>query len=92
MFDNGASTGAFIGLSIPPFVSAILLQMLFAVYSPEWLGLDAPLLPTSGVYPPGHEGFDPVLRLKYMILPVTVSPSRPSPSTAATCGPRCSTC
>ena len=24
------------------------------------------------MYPPGHQGFDPVLRVKYLILPVTV--------------------
>ena len=46
--------------------------MLFAVYLTRWLGLSSPLLPTSGIYPPGHEGFDPVLRLKYMILPAIV--------------------
>jgi peptide/nickel transport system permease protein len=72
VFDTGASAGAFVGLSIPPYVSAILLQMLFAIYLTDWLDLDAPLLPTSGIYPPGHEGFDPVLRVKYMILPATV--------------------
>jgi peptide/nickel transport system permease protein len=71
-FDNTASAGAFVGLSIPPYISAILLQMLFAVYLTKWLGLSSPLLPTSGIYPPGHEGFDPVLRLKYMILPAIV--------------------
>ena len=38
-FDNGASAGAFVGLSIPPYISAILLQMLFAVYLTQWLGL-----------------------------------------------------
>jgi peptide/nickel transport system permease protein len=71
-FDNGASAGAFVGLSIPPYISAILLQMLFAVYLTKWLGLSSPLLPTSGIYPPGHHGFDPVLRVKYMILPAIV--------------------
>lgn len=71
-FDSLSSTGAFIGLSIPPFISAVLLQMLFAVYFTKWLGLSEPFLPTSGVYPPGHQGFDPVLRLKHLILPVTV--------------------
>ena len=69
---TASTTGAFVGLSIPPYVSAILLQLLFAIYLTRWLGLEKPLLPTSGVYPPGHEGFDPVLRLKHMILPVTV--------------------
>jgi peptide/nickel transport system permease protein len=71
-FDTAATTGAFVGFSIPPFVSAVLLQLLFAVYLTKWLGLSKPFLPTSGVYPPGHQGFDPVLRAKHLILPVTV--------------------
>jgi peptide/nickel transport system permease protein len=71
-FDSAASTGAFVGLSIPPYISAVLLQLLFAVYLTKWFHLSEPLLPTSGVYPPGHQGFDPALRLKYLILPATV--------------------
>ena len=71
-FDTAATTGAFVGFSIPPFVSAVLLQLIFAVYLTKWLGLSKPFLPTSGVYPPGHSGFDPVLRAKHLILPVTV--------------------
>ena len=72
IFDHGATTGAFVGISIPPFISAIVLQLLFAVSFTRWFNLDEPLLPTSGVYPPGHQGFDPLLRAKYLILPVTV--------------------
>ena len=71
-FDTAASTGAFLGLSIPPYVSAILLQLLFAVYFTRWLGLHHPFLPTSGVYPPGHRGFNLVLRVKHLILPTAV--------------------
>jgi peptide/nickel transport system permease protein len=71
-FDTTATTGAFIGISIPPFVSAVLLQLIFAVYMTKWLGLTHPFLPTSGVYPPGQQGFNPVLRAKHLILPVTV--------------------
>jgi peptide/nickel transport system permease protein len=71
-FDTIATTGAFVGISVPPFVSAILLQTFVAVFLKNWLHLDKPLLPTSGVYPPGHQGFDIVLRLKYMILPAFV--------------------
>ena len=57
-------------ISTPPFVSALLLQLLFAVYWTRWFG--EPLLPTSGVYPPGQQGFDLWLMIKHMILPVTV--------------------
>jgi peptide/nickel transport system permease protein len=72
VFDEGATTVAFVGISIPPYVSAILLQLFFAITLTRWLGLKSPVLPTSGIYPPGHKGFDPVLRAKYLVLPVTV--------------------
>ena len=71
-FDQSTTTAAFVGISIPPYVSAILLQLFFAITLTRWLGLDKPLLPTSGVYPAGHQGFDPMLRAKHLILPVTV--------------------
>jgi len=72
VFDEGATTAAFVGISIPPYVSAILLQLFFAITLTRWLGLSKPVLPTSGIYLPGHKGFDPVLRAKYLILPITV--------------------
>lgn len=68
--DSMVNTGALIGFSIQPFISAVLLQLFFAVQWSKWFG--EPLLPTSGMYPPGHTGFDPLLMLKYMILPVIV--------------------
>ncbi len=61
VFDQASTTGAFVGISIPPYVSAILLQLFFAITLTRWLGLDRPLLPTSGVYPAGHKGFVTVL-------------------------------
>jgi peptide/nickel transport system permease protein len=73
-FDSLSSGFAFIGLSIPPYISAILLQLLFAYYFTKWFNLDSPFLPPSGVYPPGHnpDEFDLFLRLKHLILPGTV--------------------
>ncbi len=68
--DTSINTAAFVGLSIPPYVSALLLQMLFAVYWSRWFGHT--LFPTSGVYPPGHQGFDLTLMLKHLTLPVIV--------------------
>ncbi|NCV86154.1 MAG: ABC transporter permease [Oxalobacteraceae bacterium] len=68
--DVAVNTAAFIGISIPPYISAVLLQLLFAVYWGRWFG--SSLFPTSGVYPPGHSGFDPVLMLKHMALPTIV--------------------
>jgi peptide/nickel transport system permease protein len=71
--DGGINTGALVMLSIPPFISAILLQMVFGVYSQEWFPNATWLhLPVAGVYPPGQQGFDLVLMLKHLILPVTV--------------------
>lgn len=72
--DTTATTGAFVGISVPPYVSGILLQLLFGVYLARWTGSSHfPLkLPVSGIYPPGHNGFDVVLRAKYLILPVIV--------------------
>lgn len=68
--DVTVNTAAFVGISVPPYISAILLQLLFAVYWTRWFG--SSLFPTSGVYPPGHTGFDPLLMLKHMALPTIV--------------------
>jgi peptide/nickel transport system permease protein len=68
--DVAVNTSAFIGISIPPYVSAIILQLLFAVYWSRWFG--DTLFPTSGVYPPGQVGFDPWLMAKHMVLPTLV--------------------
>jgi peptide/nickel transport system permease protein len=64
------TTSAFVGISVPPFISAILLQLLFAVYWQRWFG--SSLFPTSGVYPAGHVGFNLFLMLKFMALPTIV--------------------
>lgn len=71
-FDTTATGLAFVGISIPPFVSAVLLQVIFAIMITGWLGLDKPFLPTAGVYPPGQTEFDLFLRMKHLVLPVTV--------------------
>ncbi len=72
LFDQTSTTGAFVGISVPPYVSAVLLQLFFAITLTHWLGLSHPLLPTSGVYPAGHKGFNLILRLKYLTLPIIV--------------------
>ena len=71
-FDTISTGAAFVGISMPPFVSAILLQVFFAIMLTQWLGLDEPFLPVAGIYPPGQTEFDLGLRAKHMILPVTV--------------------
>ena len=83
--DAASNTAAFVGLSIPPYISALLLQLLFAVYWSKWSGgsfwrdainFGEPLFPTSGIYPNNHKGrnggFDLFLMIKHMVLPVTV--------------------
>ena len=39
--------------------SFFLAQLIFAIYWKKWFGKS--LFPTSGIYPPGHKGFDLVL-------------------------------
>jgi peptide/nickel transport system permease protein len=68
--DATVNTGALIGLAIPPFVTSIILQIVFSVQWQKWFGYS--LFPTSGIYPPGHQGFDLVLMAKHMALPVVV--------------------
>ncbi|HAG67212.1 MAG TPA: hypothetical protein DCL10_02860 [Acidimicrobium sp.] len=68
--DVAVNTIAFLGISIPPYITAVLFQLLFAVYWSRWFG--STLFPTSGVYPPGHSGFDLFLMLKHMALPTIV--------------------
>ena len=71
-FDNLATGPSFMGLSFPPFWFALILQLFFGVTLTKWFHLNQPFLPVSGLYPPRHEGFDPWLRLKFMILPAIV--------------------
>ncbi len=71
-FDNLTTGASFMGLSIPPFWFALILQLFFGVTLTKWFHLHEPFLPVAGLYPPGHEGFDPWLRLKFMILPAIV--------------------
>ena len=71
-FDNISTGFSFFSLSIPQFWFALILQLFFAITLTKWFNLDKPFLPVAGVYPPGHEGFDPWLRVKHLILPALV--------------------
>lgn len=62
--DSVVNTTAFFVGGIPPFVSAVILQLVFAV-NLAWL-------PPAGVYPPGQNGFNLWLMIKHLILPVVV--------------------
>ena len=68
--DTSVNSLALVGLAVPPFVTGFLCQLIFAIYWQKWFGYS--LFPTSGIYPPGHTGFDLGLRVKYMVLPVFV--------------------
>jgi peptide/nickel transport system permease protein len=70
-FDNATTTAAFVGISMPNFWFAVMLQLLFGVYLTKWFHLSAPLLPVAGMTTPG-EPFSLVDFMKHMILPVTV--------------------
>ena len=71
--DGSVNTTALVMLSIPPFVTAVILQMVFAVYTRRWFPEASWLhFPTSGVYPPGQQGFDLVEMLRHLTLPVAV--------------------
>jgi peptide/nickel transport system permease protein len=71
-FDNLATGAAFLGLSIPNFWFALLLQIFFGVYLTKWLHLSNPFLPIAGLYTPGTVGFHLVDRLRHLILPMIV--------------------
>ncbi len=62
--DSSLNTIAFFVGAVPPFVSAVILQLAFAV-SLGWL-------PPAGVYPAGHRGFDLITMIKHLTLPVVV--------------------
>jgi peptide/nickel transport system permease protein len=71
-FDHVSTSGAFVGLSIPNFWFALLLQIFFGVQLTRWFHLHNPVLPIAGLYTPGHVGFDLVDRVRHLILPMLV--------------------
>ena len=70
LLDHAATTGSFMGISIPVFWLGLMLQLLFGLYLAQWLGVGPPLLPTAGIYSPGQQGFDLVDRARHLVLPV----------------------
>lgn len=71
-FDNVATGGAFLGLSIPNFWFALMLQIVFGLYLTRWFNLGAPILYTAGMTSPGSSGFNPVDLLRHLALPAIV--------------------
>jgi peptide/nickel transport system permease protein len=72
VFDYLATGSAFLGLSVPVFWFALILQLVFGVYLTNWLSLSQPVFFTAGIYSPGSAGFDLIDRIRHLVLPVTV--------------------
>jgi len=72
VFDHLATGSAFLGLSMPNFWFALLLQVFFGIYLTKWLGLHEPIFATAGMVKPGSQGFDLVDRLRHLVLPMLV--------------------
>jgi peptide/nickel transport system permease protein len=71
-FDYAATGGAFVGLSIPVFWFALIVQIVFGLYITNWFHLREPIFFTAGMYRPGSFGFDPLDRIRHLVLPVMV--------------------
>jgi peptide/nickel transport system permease protein len=71
-FDTMSTGAAFVGLSIPNFWFALLLQLFFGLYITKWFHLTEPIFYTAGMLKPGSAGFDVVDRLRHLFLPMLV--------------------
>jgi peptide/nickel transport system permease protein len=73
-FDNVSTGGAFLGLSLPPFVFGLMLQIFFGTFLIEhfFTNRSSPVLPIAGMYTPGSSGFNAGDRLSHLILPALV--------------------
>jgi peptide/nickel transport system permease protein len=71
-FDHVATGTTFVGLSIPNFWLALLLQIFFGVYLTQWLHLKEPIFAVAGLHTPGSQGFDLIDRLRHLVLPMLV--------------------
>ena len=72
LFDHVSTGAAFVGLSIPNFWFALLLQIFFGLYLTRWLQLSEPIFYTAGMTRPGSVGFDVVDRFRHLVLPMLV--------------------
>jgi peptide/nickel transport system permease protein len=71
-FDYVATGGAFLGLSLPVFWFALIVQLFFGVYLTRWFHLSEPIFYTAGMVKPGTFGFDLLDRIRHLFLPVLV--------------------
>ncbi len=72
VFDYLATGSAFLGLSIPVFWFALILQLVSGVYITRWFNLSEPIFYTAGIFAPGTQGFDLVDRIRHLVLPTIV--------------------
>jgi peptide/nickel transport system permease protein len=72
LFDHAATGGAFLGLSLPNFWFALLLQVFFGLYLTRWLGASSPIFYVSGMSDPNISGFDLLDRVRHLVLPALV--------------------
>jgi peptide/nickel transport system permease protein len=72
LFDYLTTGSAFLGLSMPVFWFALVLQIVFGLYLTNWLHLSQPIFFTAGIFSPGTQGFDLVDRIRHLVLPVIV--------------------
>ena len=70
--DHLATGGAFVGLSMPNFWFALILQIVFGIYMRDWFDLDEPIFHVAGMLSPGSQGFDVMDRIRHLGLPVMV--------------------
>jgi peptide/nickel transport system permease protein len=71
-FDTVSTGAAFLGLSIPNFWFALLLQLFFGLYLTKWLNLREPIFYTAGRNTPGTTGFHPADIARHLVLPMLV--------------------
>ncbi len=71
-FDHVSTGAAFVGLSIPNFWFALLLQLFFGLYLTKWLHLREPIFYTAGRNTPGTFGFHPADIARHLVLPMLV--------------------
>ena len=67
--DHLSSGIAFLGLSMPTFWFALILIVLTGTFYETHFHSANPLLPSGGLYSPGHSGFSLADRVKHLILP-----------------------
>ena len=70
--DNTFTTAAFVGISMPNFWFALLLQLFFGVYMVKWFNLRDPIFAIAGNITPGETGLQLVDRARHIVLPALV--------------------